>query len=447
VLLVLALLATGFSLTLLYYYQKFANEIDARLNLSSLDNAVEIVTPPFTVSLGSHLPISYLSDYLRATGYQQRLDGVEENPGGSFEVNGNAILVFPGDDASSQPGVAPLQIQVDKGGRVASLTSPMSGARLSSAAIQGRLLVSVHEGDRRKKIPVPFSDIPDNLRNAIVAAEDRRFFSHSGVDWRGIVRALKTDLDQGEFVQGGSTLTQQLIKNNFLTSERTLKRKLKEAAMAVILELRLTKEQIFTHYCNGVYLGHSGTYAINGFAQAAQVYFDKDLSELTLGQSAFLAGLICAPNRYSAHRDTARAIERRNRVLDSMVETEAITQKEAEAAKAEALDIKKHEITDDDGTSYFIDYVQRFMEDRYRADRLSSRHQITTTMDPRLQRAAYAAVTRQTATLDKVLSRRKGERSEPVQAALVALDAHTGEVLAMVGGLARRSSLLCTLPH
>ncbi|HSE38775.1 MAG TPA: PBP1A family penicillin-binding protein, partial [Blastocatellia bacterium] len=377
---------------------------------------------------------SYLSDYLRATGYQQRLDGVEENPGGSFEVNGNAILVFPGDDASSQPGVAPLRIQIDKGGRVVSLTSPMTGARLSSAAIQGRLLASVHEGDRRKKIPVQFTDIPDNLRDAVVAAEDRRFFSHSGVDWRGIVRALRTDLDQGEFVQGGSTLTQQLIKNNFLTSERTLKRKLKEAAMAVILELRLTKEQIFTHYCNGVYLGHSGTYAINGFAQAAQVYFDKDLNELTLGQSAFLAGLICAPNRYSAHRDTPRAIERRNLVLDSMVQTEAITQKEAEAAKAETLSIQKHEITDDDGTSYFIDYVQRFMEDRYRADRLSSRHQITTTMDPRLQRAAYAAVTRQTAKLDKVLSRRKGERSEPVQAALVALDAHTGEVLAMVGG-------------
>ena len=435
-LVVLAVLATGFSLTLLYYYQKFASEIDARLNVSSLDDAVELVTPPLTVSLGNHLPISYLSDYLSATGYQQRTDSSGENPGGSFEVDGNAIVLFPGDSAANQPGVAPLRIQVDKAGRVVSLTSPMTGARLSSGAIQGKLLVSVREGDRRKKIPVEFSDIPANLRNAIVAAEDRRFFSHSGIDWRGIVRALKTDLDQGEFVQGGSTLTQQIIKNSFLTTERTLKRKLKEAAMAVILELRLTKEQIFTYYCNGVYLGHSGTYAINGFAQAAQVYFDKDLNELTLGQSAFLAGLICAPNRYSAHRDTTRAIERRNLVLDSMVEIDAITQQEAEAAKEEPLQIKKHEITDDDGTSYFIDYAQRFLEARYRSNRISSRHQITTTMDPRLQKAAYEAVTRQTSKLDKVLARqsRKGNQSEPVQAALIALDAQTGEVLAMVGG-------------
>jgi penicillin-binding protein 1B len=276
-----------------------------------------------------------------------------------------------------------------------------------------------------------------NLRNAIVAAEDRRFFSHSGIDWRGIVRALKTDLDQGEFVQGGSTLTQQIIKNDFLSADRTLKRKLKEAAMAIILEWRLSKEQIFTHYCNAVYLGHSGTFAINGFAQASHVYFDRELNDLTLGQSAFLAGLICAPNRYSAHRDQARAVERRNLVLDAMVQTGAITQGEGEAAKAEPLQIKKHEIEDDDGTSYFIDYVQRFIEGRYNAERLSSRNRITTTLDPRLQKAAYAAVKRQTAKLDRFFAgrdRKGGDQARQVQAALVALDSHTGEVLAMVGG-------------
>ena len=436
VLVVLAVIATTFLFALVYYYNKFASEIDARLNGSSLDNAVEIVTSPLTVSLGDRLPISDLSDYLRANGYQQRSDSPEDHHVGSFEVDGNAMLVFPGDAASSQTGVGPVRIQVDKTGRVVSLTSPMTGERLSSAAIEGRLLASVREGDRRKKIPVQFSDIPENLRNAIVAAEDRRFFSHRGIDWRGIVRALKTDLDQREFVQGGSTLTQQIIKNSFLTADRTLKRKLKEAAMAIILELRLTKEQIFTHYCNGVYLGHSGTFAINGFAQASQVYFDKDLNELTLAQSAFLAGLICAPNRYSAHRDKARAIERRNLVLDAMVQTEAITQEEADAAKSEVLQIKKHEIEGDDGASYFLDYVQRFIEARYRSARFSSRHRITTSMDPRLQKAAYAAVKRQTAKLEKIFAGqgRKGNQPEPVQAALVALDAHTGEVLAMVGG-------------
>ncbi|HLF82699.1 MAG TPA: PBP1A family penicillin-binding protein [Blastocatellia bacterium] len=435
-LLVLAVIATTFGVAVIYYYNKFAGEIDARLNSSSLDDSVGIFTAPFKVSVGDRLPINDLSEYLRTTGYQPRAGSVEENLVGSFEVDGDALLVLPGDAASSQTGLSPVRIQVDRAGRVVSLTNPMTGERLSSTAIEGELLASVRDGDRHKKIPVQFPDIPENLRNAIVAAEDRRFFSHSGIDWRGIIRALKADLDQGELVQGASTLTQQIIKNNFLTASRTLSRKLKEAAMAIILESRLTKEQIFTLYCNSVYLGQSGTFAINGFAQASQVYFDKNLNELTLGQSAFLAGLICAPNRYSAHRDQARAIDRRNLVLDAMVQTDAIQRDEAEAAKAEPLQIKTHETEDDDGTSYFIDYVQRFTDGRLGAARLSSQHRITTTLDARLQHAAYAMVKRQTAKLDKVFARqaRKGEQPEPVQAALVAIDAHTGEVLAMVGG-------------
>jgi len=436
VLLVLAVFFAAFSFVTIYYYIKLAAEIDARLQGSSLDNSVAIFTGPFRLSIGDHLPIDELTDYLRAVGYQQRPVGVgEENAVGSFEVDGNAMLVLPGGAASSQPG-NPVRIQEDKSGRVVSLTNPMTGERLSSSALEGELLATVRDGDRRKKIAVQFSDIPDNLRNAIVAAEDHSFFSHNGVSWRGILRALKADLDHGEFVQGGSTLTQQLIKNDFLTADRTLSRKLKEAAMAIILESRLSKQEIFTLYCNDVYLGQSGTFAINGFAQAAQVYFDKELGELSLGESAFLAGLICGPNRYSAHKDQARAVERRNLVLDAMVGTGAIMPEAAAAAKTESLQIKKHEVQNDFGTSYFIDYAQRFVDDRYGPQRLSSQHRITTTMDLRLQRAAYGALQRQTEKLDKTLSRsaRKGEAPQQVQGAFIAMDAHTGEVLAMVGG-------------
>jgi penicillin-binding protein 1B len=435
VLLVLAVFFAAFSFVTIYYYIKLAAEIDARLQGSSLDNSVAIFTAPFKLSIGDHLPIDELTDYLRAVGYQQRPVG-EENAIGSFEVDGNAMLIYPGDAASNQLSLNSVRIQEDKGGRVVSLTNPMTGERLSSAAIEGELLATVRDGDRRKKIAVQFSDIPDNLRNAIVAAEDHSFFSHNGVCWRGILRALKADLDHGEFVQGGSTLTQQLIKNDFLTADRTLSRKLKEAAMAIILESRLSKQEIFTLYCNDVYLGQSGTFAINGFAQAAQVYFDKDLGDLSLGEAAFLAGLICGPNRYSAHRDQSRAVERRNLVLDSMVGTGAIMPEAAAAAKTESLQIKTHEVKNDFGTSYFIDYAQRFVDDRYGPQRLSSQHRITTTMDLRLQRAAYGALQRQTEKLDKTLARsaRKGEAPQQVQGALIAMDAHTGEVLAMVGG-------------
>lgn len=434
-LIILSVLAGALLVGSIYYYNKLAAEIDARIQSSSLDNSVGIFTAPFKLSIGDQLPIGELTDYLRTVGYQSRSAG-EENIVGSFEVDGNSILIFPGDAASSQHGLNSVRIQGDKNGRVVSLTSPLTGEQVRSAAIEGELLATVRGGDRRKKIAVQFSDIPENLRNAILATEDRRFFSHNGIDWRGILRALKADVDAGGVVQGGSTLTQQLIKNDFLTADRTLSRKLKEAAMAIILESRLSKQEIFTLYCNDVYLGQSGTFAINGFAQAAQVYFDKDLGDLTLGETAFLAGLICGPNRYSAHRDQARALERRNIVLDAMVDTDAITPEVAASAKSEPLQIKKHEVQNDSGTSYFIDYVQRFADDRFGPRRMSSQQRLTTTLDPRLQRAAYGAVTRQTEKLDKIFSRtaRKGQVPQRVQGALVALDAHTGEVLAMVGG-------------
>lgn len=434
-LIILGVIAGAFLAGAIYYYNILAAEIDARLKTSSLDNSVGIFSAPVKLSVGDRFPIDALTDYLRTLGYQQR-SARADNVVGLFEVDGNSIIVFPGDASSSQSGLSAVRIQQDKTGRVVSLTSPITGERLSSAAIQGELLATVRDGDRRKKIAVQFSDIPDNLRNAILAAEDHRFFRHNGIDWRGILRALKADLNQGEFVQGGSTITQQLIKNDFLSSDRTMSRKLKEAAMAIILESRLTKREIFTLYCNDVYLGQSGTFAINGFAQAAQVYFDKDLADLSLGETAFLAGLICGPNRYSAHRDQARAFERRNIVLGSMVSTGAITSDAGAAAKNEPLQIKKHEVRNDSGTSYFIDYVQKFADERYGPRRMSLQQGLTTTLDPRLQRAAYDAVAHQTEKLDKVLSHglRKGEAAQPVQGSIVALDAHTGEVLAMVGG-------------
>ncbi|HSB09175.1 MAG TPA: PBP1A family penicillin-binding protein [Blastocatellia bacterium] len=435
VLLVLSAIASVLLAIGVIYYSKLAREIDARLQSGQIDSSFELVSAPLKLSVGDSFAPDELSSYLSAAGYQQRSPEDKQGDGAGFEIDGDSIEISPGDNGSNH-GVSPVRIRIDKNGRVASLMDPRTGEHLSAAFIDGELLAAVREGDRRKRIDVQFSDIPEDLRNAILAAEDRRFFSHNGIDWHAILRALKTDVDHGEVVQGGSTITQQLIKSTFLTSDRTLKRKLKEAAMAIILESRLTKQRIFELYCNLVYLGQSGTFAINGFAQAAQVYFDKDLSELTLAESAFLAGLIHAPNRYSAHRDLSRAIERRNLILDAMVETGSITDEQAQAARSQELRLKKHESQNDYGTSYFIDYAQRFLSDRYGAKALSHPQRITTTIDPRLQRAAFESVSAHLEKLDKLFSGhvRKGAKHERLQAALVALDAHSGEVLAMVGG-------------
>ncbi|HKP12146.1 MAG TPA: PBP1A family penicillin-binding protein, partial [Blastocatellia bacterium] len=279
-------------------------------------------------------------------------------------------------------------------------------------------------------------EIAPAMKHATIAIEDKRFYTNAGYDLKGIARALWADAHHGGVVQGGSTLTQQLIKNAFLTSDRTLSRKVKEAMMALILESRLSKEEIFTLYCNNVYLGQSSTFAVHGFAQAAKVYFDKNLNDLTLSESACLAGMIHAPNRYSADRNVQPATERRNIVLDAMVETGAITAEQAEAARRQPLQLKKQEVREDYGTTYFIDYVERFLDARYGSRNDSAERRVVTTMDPRLQRAAHDAVIKSTERLDRAAGRptRKGEEAKRVQAALVALDAHTGEVLAMVGG-------------
>jgi penicillin-binding protein 1B len=415
------------------YYLALSKEIDSRLRGSRfLDGSVGLFTSPITVKEGDRFSIEELSSHLLAAGYQQGETTGDIEADGVYEIEGNSISIRPGRRATSEPGLAPVKVIVDGDGRVASLIGLGSGKELRSALLEGELLASFRNGDRRKKTVVSFSDIPHDLRNALIAVEDRRFFSHSGIDWRGIMRALWTDLNEGEIVQGGSTITQQLVKNSFLSADRTLSRKLKEAAMAIILESRLTKEEIFEHYFNDVYLGQSGPFALHGFAQAAQKYFDKPLSELTLSQSAFLAGLVHAPNRYSLSRDTRLGVERRNLVLDAMVETGAITEQQAQAAKGESIQLSKQEAGDEYGVSYFVDYAQRFIEERG----LSSRQRQYTTMDPRLQRAAYDAVRNHTERLDKLYARsaKKGKEPLRVQAALVAIDAHTGEVLAMVGG-------------
>ncbi|HJQ27521.1 MAG TPA: PBP1A family penicillin-binding protein [Blastocatellia bacterium] len=419
-----------------YYTVQFSREIDARLQTGFFDHSVGIFTAPFKVTVGNRLPLDELTRYLDGAGYQRSDPRSASNETRAYTVSGNVIEIHPDAETTRELGVTPVRAEIGKDERITALMSVLGGQRLKSALIEGEPLANLRDGDRRKQIAVAFADIPASLRDAVVAIEDRRFFTHHGVDYRGIGRALWADIHQGGMVQGGSTLTQQLIKNAFLTSDRTLARKLKEAMMALILESRLSKEEIFTLYCNNVYLGQSSTFAVHGFAQAAKVYFDKNLNELTLSESALLAGLIHAPNRYAATSNLQLAAERRNSVLDAMAETGAITTAQAEGAKREPLQLKKQEPREDYGASYFIDYVERFLDQRYGTRGESGARRVVTTMDPRLQRDAHEAIVKQAEQLDRVIRRpvRKGEEAKHVQAALVALDAHTGEVLAMVGG-------------
>ncbi|HEV8482927.1 MAG TPA: biosynthetic peptidoglycan transglycosylase, partial [Blastocatellia bacterium] len=300
-----------------HYYSVFSAEIDSRLKRDVFNNSARIVAAPVTLKIGDQFSVEELSGYLDTAGYSLSSGDQPVAAQGSYSVGQRTVDVIPTAYAASKLGLLPARIEIDSQRRVSALTELRGGRQLSSVVLEGVLLASMKDGDRRKSIEVQFSEIPAPLISAITATEDRRFFAHSGVDWRGIIRALFIDLRRGELVQGGSTITQQLIKNAFLTRERTWARKVKEAAMALILESRLSKQDIFALYCNDVYLGQCGRYAIRGFAEAAQVYFDKKLNQLTLGESAFLAGLVHGPNRYSARRDPSHAIARRKEVLDA----------------------------------------------------------------------------------------------------------------------------------
>src|SRR5262249_25663705 len=312
-----------------YCYSDLSAQIDIRLSTGALDNAIDIYSGPLIIRPGDRSPVRTLASYLRAAGYTQRQPGDLATSSRAFAVSNGVVDIDPGNGS----GLPAIQAIVGDDDRVLRIRNRHTGQTLASAAVQGKLLSSIRGSDRSRRIPVRFEDIPDDLRNAVLAIEDRRFFSHVGVDWRGVVRATWADVHSGEIVQGGSTITQQLVKNLFFSSERSLARKLKEAAMAVILETRMSKNQIFSLYCNQVYLGQAGTYAINGFAEAAQSYFGKSLGSLTLSESAFLAGLLHAPNRYLLMRDLGSGVARRNQVLDAMVATGAISQEKADLAK------------------------------------------------------------------------------------------------------------------
>jgi penicillin-binding protein 1A len=280
-----------------------------------------------------------------------------------------------------------------------------------------------------KRDPVPLSKIPTDLVTALITTEDRDFYHHRGIAFKGILRAMVQNLRRGRFAQGASTLTQQLAKTLFLTPRKTLLRKLREAILTLQLERRYTKDEILTLYLNQIYFG-SGAY---GVASAARVYFNKDIEHLSLSQCALIAGLPKAPTRYSPLVNPQLAIKRRNIVLKQMLSTGAITRQAYAQAVAETL--PPHEVRQTENPAHdFIGYIKRQLEETIGADRLyKGGLTVHTTLSKRLQDAAIRATTQGLVGLDDRRARHQIQGPAP-QAALMAMDISTGGILAMVGG-------------
>src|SRR2546426_11385432 len=438
VLIAIAVVAMLIIVPLIYYWTVFSGRIDNLLKGEVFTRSAGIYAAPKQLRVGQALTEERLIEFLKHAGYVEKSQQADKSRG-RYYLSGSIVDVEPSDNTTvdGQQQFQRVRVQFSRAGKaISSITELDHNTPLGRTWLEPELISSVTGRDRSKRKVIGFNDLPPHLVKAITVTEDRSFFEHYGVNLRGILRALvrRYDTDPNSPIarQGGSSITQQLVKNLLLSPERTLKRKLAEAYMSVILETRLSKEEIFALYANQVYLGQQSGFSINGFGEAASAYFNKDVTNLTLPESAFLAGLIRSPNRYNPFHDPETARARRNQVLESMAETGAITKDQAK--QAEAIDLKLAPVKgriDVSDAPYFADYAQNQLGDLISgqgADHL----RIYTSVDMDLQRAAYAAVTKQLTALDKI----EAKRVEPgtVQAALVALNAHTGEIVAMVGG-------------
>jgi penicillin-binding protein 1B len=298
--------------------------------------------------------------------------------------------------------------------------------RLDRLTLEAPLITALVTTARQKRRDVPLAAMPPRMVQAVLAIEDRRFYSHPGVDPIGIVSAvLRNMFGDKQYISSGSTITQQLVKNTFLTPEKTLRRKMTEWFMSVALERRLSKDQILELYLNDVSLGQRGSFAIHGVGEAARLFFGKDLSNVTVSEAAMIAGVIQSPSRLSPFRNAERARERRNVVLHAMAAAEFISSDAAARASREPVLIVARALEAE--APYFVDFVSQELQDKYPD---AGAVDVYTTLDLHLQRIAHDTVRDGLTRLDELLKRRR----RVAQAALIAVDPRTGDILALVGG-------------
>jgi penicillin-binding protein 1B len=431
---VLLILIAG-TIFFIYSYNYYSQIVDARLQSGFLTSRAGIYAAPRTLRPGQTLSRERLVELLRRAGYQEGSAG--DAWSGSFTVQEDAIEIHPRRSANSTPTI--VRVQFNQQGLIRELTGDL-GVTLNSYTLEPEILTTDAAMKTGKLTQLSYNDIPPVLAHAIISIEDRRFFEHGGVDIWGVARALWRNTTDDETTQGGSTITQQLVKNSFLTPERTLRRKFAEAMTALALEHRLSKQDILALYCNEIYLGQRGATSVRGVEQAARIYFGKELKDISLSEAATIAGMIQSPNRYAPDRRPEASAARRNTVLGTMLRDGFITREEAKAAAQQSVTVAPLDNTADSTAPYFIDYVNRMVESRLGAEAKTDERnlRIYTTIDLDLQQLAEASLKRQLERLDKVYA----NRDLKPQAALVAIDPKTGNILAMVGGRSYAESQL-----
>ncbi len=431
------LILLGVFLTLTYFWFDFSSRIDQKLLSGEVFTpSAGVYSAPKTLKTGEALTIPELVEYLKSAGYIERNNQADASRS-RYVVEGDIVGIEPGmtGTVDGKKIFPSLTVKFSKDLKtVAAIGDRDANTQVNEVKLEPKILSSIAaEGDGRRKT-VTFNDLPPHLVKAITNTEDRAFFEHYGVNVRGIARALwrRYEGDDGSPLanQGGSSITQQLVKNLLLTREQTIERKVTEAYMSLILETRLSKQEIFTLYANQIYLGQQSGVSIYGVGEAANAYFGKDVSQLTVPEAAFLAGIIRSPNRYNPYKNPDRVKERRNQVLESMTKTGEITPEQF--AEYRDLPIELKQVTnskDLQGMPYFSQYAIEELPKLVSDPEALQHLRVYTSIDPDLQRIAYEIVNKRLAALDKHFPKKEG-----LNASLVAIRPKTGEIVAMVGG-------------
>jgi penicillin-binding protein 1B len=431
-----------------YYYVSIASLIDARLHGERERLLPRVFARPLEIRRGQSLTERQLVDSLNDIGYADRARA--EKPG-EFSLGNGEITIRP---RAGDPRVAAVRVVFPKppkpvkGGKPPRAPDRVERLELAGKAsdrvtLEAPVLTSLISGEREKRRQVPLSAIPARMVQAVLSIEDRRFYQHPGVDPIGVVGAmLSYATGRRTYLAGGSTITQQLVRNVFLPKfegmtlrlarARSMKRKALEIIVSLVLTRRASKEEILELYLNDIPLGQRGSFAIAGVPEAARLFFGKDVSNLSLAEAATIAGVIQSPSALSPFTNPARCKERRNVVLQAMVEEGYVPSDVAKRASDEPLGIVQRALEAE--APYFVDFVGQTLADDYPGLTTVTNEAVDvyTTLDLHLQRLAQDAVRDGLTRVDELLARRK--RKGKAEAALIAVDPNTGEILAFVGG-------------
>jgi penicillin-binding protein 1B len=413
------------SSVLIYYYMRYSVMVERRLKGERWMIPSRLYARPLVIREGLFLTPSGLTKVLNGLKYDEKGAGLLQ-PGQFFA--GEKAVSFtprPGPDAASETVV----VTFDKD-HVKDIKGLSSKKAYRTQTLEPELITYLFDDSREKKRIVRYEELPDQLIKAVLAIEDRRFFSHPGLDPFRIVGAAVRNLRAESYIQGGSTITQQLVKNFFLTPERTMRRKVQEALLAFVLERRADKKDILELYLNEVYLGQVGSFSINGVGEAARMYFHKDVANLSLPESALIAGMIQSPNRYNPYRHPRPATKRRNEALEAMRDAGFIDAAQADAAIAQPLHIDAPTL-DTAEAPYFVDLVKAQLAQRYESKDATQNLSIQTTLDLHLQSIAQDALRTGLEQVQKLVKRKDGT---PVQGCVIAIEPKTGAIVALVGG-------------